>query len=104
MSAAAPAVHPFHHAGTGTWSYVVADAASGDAAIIDPVLDFDMASGRTATTAAQALVDCVAAHGYRVRWLLETHAHADHLSAAQWLKATHWSEAPVAIGNGIRDV
>ncbi|MGY1530334.1 MBL fold metallo-hydrolase [Luteimonas sp. A649] len=104
MSAATPAVHPFHHAGTGTWSYVVADAASGDAAIIDPVLDFDMASGRTATTAAQALVDCVKAHGYRVRWLLETHAHADHLSAAQWLKTTHWPEAPVAIGSGIRDV
>lgn len=98
---AAPVVHPFRHAGTGTWSYVVADAGSGDAAIIDPVLDFDMASGRTGTGSAQALVDCVAGHGYRVAWLLETHAHADHLSAAQWLKATHWPQAPVAIGAGI---
>jgi glyoxylase-like metal-dependent hydrolase (beta-lactamase superfamily II) len=102
--AAAPRVHPFHHAGTGTWSYVVADAASGAAAIIDPVLDFEMASGRTATTAASALVDCVRGHGYRVDWLLETHAHADHLSAAHWLKATHFGAARIAIGEGIRSV
>ena len=101
MNAATPVVHPFRHAGTGTWSYVVADAGSGEAAVIDPVLDFDLASGRTGTGSAQALVDCVAGHGYRVAWLLETHAHADHLSAAQWLKATHWPQVPVAIGEGI---
>ncbi|MBJ7575992.1 MBL fold metallo-hydrolase [Luteimonas sp. MC1828] len=101
---AAPRVHPFHHAGTGTWSYVVADPASGAAAIIDPVLDFEMASGRTATTSATGLVDCVRQHGYRVDWLLETHAHADHLSAAHWLKATHFNAAPIAIGEGIRSV
>lgn len=104
MSPAAPVVHPFHHAGTGTWSYVAADAATGIAAVIDPVLDFDMASGRTGTASAQALVDCVRAQEYRVDWLLETHAHADHLSAAQWLKAAHWPGARVAIGEGIRDV
>ena len=103
-TAAAPRVHPFHHAGTGTWSYVVADTASGAAAIIDPVLDFEMASGRTATTSATALVDCVREHGYRVDWLLETHAHADHLSAAYWLKATHFNAARIAIGEGIRGV
>lgn len=101
MTGAAPVVHPFHHAGTGTWSYVVADAASGEAAVVDPVLDFDMASGRTGTASAQALADCVAARGYRVAWVLETHAHADHLSAAQWLKARHWPVAKVAIGRGI---
>ena len=104
MTGAAPVVHPFHDAGTGTWSYVVADAASGEAAVIDPVLDFEMAAGRIATRSAQALADCVLAQGYRVRWLLETHAHADHLSAAQWLKATYWPDAPVAIGEGIRAV
>ena len=104
MSSAAPVVHPFHHAGTGTWSYVVADAASGEAAVVDPVLDFDMASGRTGTASAQALADCVRTHGYAVHWLLETHAHADHLSAAQWLKATFWPQVPVAIGEGIRSV
>lgn len=104
MSAQAPLVHPFHHAGTGTWSYVVADGEGGDAAIVDPVLDFEIASARTATDAAQALVDCVRERGYRVRWLLETHAHADHLSAAHWLKATHWPGAAIAIGEGIRSV
>lgn len=104
MNVPPPRVHPFHHAGTGTWSYVVADPDSGEAAVVDPVLDFEMASGRTATTSAQALVDCAAAQGYRVRWLLETHAHADHLSAAQWLKAAHWPQARVAIGAGIGEV
>jgi glyoxylase-like metal-dependent hydrolase (beta-lactamase superfamily II) len=104
MNPAAPVVHPFHHAGTGTWSYVAADASTGVAAVIDPVLDFDMASGRTGTTSAQALADCVHAQGYSVRWLLETHAHADHLSAAHWLKGTHWPQAQVAIGEGIRSV
>ncbi|NLA68833.1 MAG: MBL fold metallo-hydrolase [Gammaproteobacteria bacterium] len=104
MNDRAPVVHPFRHAGTGTWSYVVADAATGRAAVIDPVLDFDIASARTSTASAQALVDCVQAGGYGVDWLLETHAHADHLSAAQWLKQVHWPDARVAIGEGIRSV
>jgi glyoxylase-like metal-dependent hydrolase (beta-lactamase superfamily II) len=98
-----PRVHAFHHADTGTWSYVVADVESGQAAIIDPVLDFDAKSGRIAHTSAQQLLDCVAEHAYRVRWLLETHAHADHLTAAQWL-ATQLPDAMVAIGQGIREV
>lgn len=93
-------VQPFHHADSGTWSYVVSDPATRLAAIIDPVLDFDVASGRTSTTSALALVDHVRAHGLDVRWLLETHAHADHLSAAQWLK-TQWPRARLAIGAGI---
>jgi glyoxylase-like metal-dependent hydrolase (beta-lactamase superfamily II) len=96
-----PDVHPFHHAATGTWSYVVSDPATRRAAIIDPVLDYDAASGRTSTTAAQALLDCVDAHGFVVDWLLETHAHADHLSAAHWLKSHHCAQARVAIGIGI---
>jgi glyoxylase-like metal-dependent hydrolase (beta-lactamase superfamily II) len=95
----APRVHPFHHPGSGTWSYVVADPATREAAIIDPVLDFDAASGRRATTSAQALLDCVATHGYRVQWILETHAHADHLSAAPFLKQR--TGAPIGIGAGI---
>jgi len=100
---ATPQVHSFHHADTGTWSYVVADAESGQAAIIDPVLDFDVKSGRTSQTSAQRLLDCVTEHGYQVRWLLETHAHADHLTAAQWL-AAQLPDAMVAIGQGIREV
>ncbi|TWI06241.1 glyoxylase-like metal-dependent hydrolase (beta-lactamase superfamily II) [Luteimonas cucumeris] len=99
----APTVHPHHHAGTGTWSYVVADPATGEAALIDPVLDYEAASGRTSTASVQALLDYVHEHGYRVRWLLETHAHADHLSAARWLKQ-RLPEATLAIGEGIRIV
>ncbi len=99
-----PIVQPFFHADSNTWSYVVHAAGAADAAIIDAVLDFDAKSARTSTTSAQALVDYVAAQGLQVRWLLETHAHADHLSAAHWLKATHWPQARLAIGGGIRSV
>jgi glyoxylase-like metal-dependent hydrolase (beta-lactamase superfamily II) len=98
-----PAVHPLHHADTGTWSYVVADPATREAALIDPVLDYDAKCARTSTASAGALLDIARAHGYRVRWLLETHAHADHLTAAQWLQA-QLPEAVLAIGAGIRDV
>ena len=98
-----PRVLPFFHAGTSTWSYVVADEATGMAAIIDPVLDFDAASGRTGTASVRQLVDAVREHRYEVRWLLETHAHADHLTAAQWL-AGRLPDALIAIGHGIREV
>jgi glyoxylase-like metal-dependent hydrolase (beta-lactamase superfamily II) len=100
----APArVFPFHHADTGTWSYVVADDATRQAAIVDPVLDFDAKTGRIGHASAQALLDCANQHQLHVRWLLETHAHADHLTAAQWL-ASQLPDAMVAIGQGIREV
>jgi len=99
-----PIVHPCFHADSNTWSYVVHAPGATDAAIIDPVLDFDAKSARTSTTSAQAIVDYVATHGLQPRWLLETHAHADHLSAAHWLKTTHWPQATLAIGEGIRNV
>jgi glyoxylase-like metal-dependent hydrolase (beta-lactamase superfamily II) len=98
-----PTVHPLHHADTGTWCYVVADPATRMAAIIDPVLDFDAKSARISCTSAQKLLDIVEQHAYDVRWLLETHAHADHLSAAQWLKQ-RLPAATLAIGTGIRMV
>ena len=98
-----PTVHSLHHADTGTWSYVVADPATRMAAIIDPVLDFDAKSARIAGTSAQKLLDIVEQRAYEVRWLLETHAHADHLSAAQWLKQ-RLPAATLAIGTGIRTV
>jgi glyoxylase-like metal-dependent hydrolase (beta-lactamase superfamily II) len=98
----APVVHAFHHAGTGTWSYVVADPVIAVAAIIDPVLDFDGASARRSTRSAQQLLDCIQARGYAVQWILETHAHADHLSAAPFLQQR--TGAPIAIGAGIRRV
>jgi glyoxylase-like metal-dependent hydrolase (beta-lactamase superfamily II) len=97
-----PEVVPFHHAGTGTWSYVVVDSATRAAAIVDPVLDYDWKAGRTSTSSADALAAHVAEHGLQVAWILETHAHADHLSAAQHLKARLGGQ--VAIGEGIRQV
>lgn len=97
-----PRVTPFHHADSGTWSYVVSDA-HGDAAIIDPVLDFDPKAGRTSTTSVRALLDYVSAQGLQLRWILETHAHADHLSAGHWLKSV-LPEARLGIGQGIRTV
>ena len=96
-------VFPFHHAETGTWSYVVADSDSRQAAIIDPVLDFDARTARIGQDSAQSLLDCVNEHGLQVRWLLGTHAPADHLTAAQWL-ASQLPDAMVAIGQGIREV
>jgi len=96
-------VQPFFHAGSNTFSYVVSDPNSGQAAIIDPVLDFDAASARTGTTSAQAIVDHISAQALQVQWILETHAHADHLSAAQWLKQ-RFPAARLAIGEGIRTV
>jgi len=98
-----PQVTPFHHASSGTWSYVVRDPSSNAAAIIDPVLDFDMASARTSTASAMLLLDCVQAHGLEVQWILETHAHADHLSAGDWLRQ-QLPDARLAIGDGIRTV
>src|SRR3546814_3944498 len=81
------------------WS---SDVCSSD--LVDPVLDYDAASGRTGTQSAQALVDAVRDRGASVRWLLETHAHADHVSAAHWLKSAHFPDARIAIGAGIRTV
>jgi glyoxylase-like metal-dependent hydrolase (beta-lactamase superfamily II) len=97
-----PQVTAFHHAETGTWSYVVADPDTAAAAVIDPVLDYDGKSGRTGTTSAQALVAHVRAQGLRVEWILETHAHADHLSAAPFVREAVGGR--IAIGAGIRTV
>ena len=97
-----PNVTTFHHAGTGTWTYVVADPVSREAAIIDPVLDYDWKSGRTDTAAADRIVEHARANALQLRWILETHAHADHLSSAQYLKRVLGGET--AIGQGIRSV
>jgi glyoxylase-like metal-dependent hydrolase (beta-lactamase superfamily II) len=97
-----PEVVPFFHAGTNTYAYVVSDPASGAAAIVDPVLDFDQKSGRTATLFADALVAHVHERRLDPKWILETHAHADHLSAGAYLKEQ--LGAPLAIGLGIVDV
>lgn len=82
----APVVKTFFDEPTFTATHVVHDPATRRAAIIDPVLDFDQPSGRTSTASAQAVVDYVNAERLTVDWLLETHAHADHLSAAPFLQ------------------
>ena len=87
---------------TNSVSYLVADAASGNAAVIDPLLDFDAASGTIATTSADRLLSTAAERGWTIDWLLETHAHADHLSAANYLRDK--TGAKVAIGRGIGEV
>jgi glyoxylase-like metal-dependent hydrolase (beta-lactamase superfamily II) len=81
-----PVVKAFFDAPTFTVSYVVHDPQTRRAAIIDSVLDFDPASGRTSTASADALLAYVQANDLGVDWLLETHAHADHLSAAPYLQ------------------
>jgi glyoxylase-like metal-dependent hydrolase (beta-lactamase superfamily II) len=98
-----PLVRAFLHPGSNTWSYVVAEGDGGVAAIIDPVLDYDAASARTGTTSAQGLLEHVREHGLRVEWILETHAHADHLSAGDWLRR-QLPGARLGIGEGIRTV
>ncbi|EFM0018895.1 MBL fold metallo-hydrolase, partial [Escherichia coli] len=81
-----PLIEGFYDPATGTVSYVLADRIGGVAAIIDPVLDYDPKSGRTQTTSADRLMDYVKKQQLTVNWLLETHAHADHLSAAHYLR------------------
>lgn len=98
-----PRVQPFFHDGSNTWSYVVTEPDGKAAAIIDPVLDFDIKAGRTSTRSAQSLLDFARERGLDVQWILETHAHADHLSAGDWLK-TQLPGARLAIGEGIRTV
>jgi len=95
-------VHPFLHAPTSTWSYVVSDRDSRAAAVIDPVLDFDIHSGLCWTGAADEIVAHVRRERLTVEWILETHAHADHLSAAPHIKASVGGR--MAIGEGICQV
>ena len=82
-----PEVTTFFEAATNTFSYLVKDPGSKACAILDSVLDFDPASGRTATVSADEIADAVERQGLEVTWLIETHVHADHLSAAPYLKS-----------------
>jgi len=94
-----PLVESFYDPPTATFSHVVYDREGGHAAIVDPVMDFDPASAHTMFDSAQRLLDFVAKRRLTVEWILETHAHADHLSAAAWLRDR--TGAKVAIGRGI---
>ncbi|WP_448502583.1 MBL fold metallo-hydrolase [Sphingomonas sp.] len=97
-----PIVHTFFDEPTNTASYVVHDPVSHAAAVIDSVLDFDPASGRTSFASADAIIGYVEQHGLKVHWLLETHAHADHLSAAPYLQQKLGGK--LAIGRDIATV
>lgn len=81
-----PEIASFFDPATFTVTYVVHDPATLEAAVIDSVLDFDPNSGRTATLSADRVIDHVTLHNLKVTWLLETHAHADHFSAAPYLQ------------------
>ena len=87
---------------THTVSYVVADPAAGAAAIIDPVLDFDPTAARTSTGSVERLLDLIAERGWRLERVLETHAHADHLTGADEIRVR--TGAPIGIGERIKQV
>ncbi len=97
-----PIVKGFFDPATSTVSYVVHDPATKAAAIIDPVLDFTPRNARTSTKSADALLGYVAAEGLDLNWLLETHAHADHLSAGHYLHER--TGPPIVIGSGITEI
>lgn len=93
-------LHPFLDPVTSSYSYVLANPGSGSCAVIDPVLGYDPATGEIDTREADRLVEFVRANGYVVEWLLETHVHADHLSAARYLKE-HFICAQTGIGDRV---
>ncbi len=97
-----PNIKPFLDTDSETWSYVVYERDGGQAAVIDPVLDYDPKSGRTSTQGAQRLVDFVRERDLTVDWILETHAHADHLSAAPFVRDQVGGK--IGIGNHIAEV
>jgi glyoxylase-like metal-dependent hydrolase (beta-lactamase superfamily II) len=97
-----PMVRAFFDEPTFTVSYLVWDPATKRGAIIDSVLDFDQKSGRTGTKSAEAILAAAKTEGVTIDWLLETHAHADHISAAPFLKQA--TGAPIVIGEHIKAV
>ncbi|KAF9883971.1 Ethylmalonic encephalopathy 1 [Aspergillus nanangensis] len=104
-----PIIHPVYEPTTGSWQYIVVCSTTNEAAIIDPVLDFDPSTATISTASADTLLKVVSSKGYRVRYLLETHAHADHLTASFYLQQTLLQQEPphhpeICIGNNIRQV
>jgi len=94
-----PSIAGFFDEATNTVSYVVHDPESGEAAVIDSVLDYEAASGRTSHGSAELVLEYISSHNLKVTWLIETHAHADHISAAPYLQEKLGGK--LAIGRGI---
>ncbi len=101
-NSASPEVTAFYHETSGSVAYLVTDPATGRTAIIDPVLDFDPRAGRVATASADAVLRAISERGLTVEWILDTHPHADHFSAAAYLKSK--LGAPTAIGAKVADI
>lgn len=99
-----PLVRSFHHVETGTWTHVLVDVATLRAAIIDPVLDFDAASGSLRADSARRVLEYLGTASLTVEWILETHAHADHLTAATWMRDALTPTPRIGIGARIGDV
>jgi glyoxylase-like metal-dependent hydrolase (beta-lactamase superfamily II) len=97
-----PEVTGFYHEPTGSIAYLVVDPDSRHAVIIDPVLDYDEKAARVSTASADDMLEAVRDHGLTVDWILDTHPHADHFSAAAYLKDK--LGAPMAIGEKVVDV
>jgi glyoxylase-like metal-dependent hydrolase (beta-lactamase superfamily II) len=97
-----PSVQPFFDITTGTLTYVIHAGPGTAAAIVDSVLDYDPKAARTSTRSADAVIAFIDEHRLTVQWILETHAHADHLSAAPYLKRELGGK--IAIGESIRTV
>lgn len=95
-------IESFYEPGTGTWTYLLGDVVEKVAAIIDPVWVYDPVSGQTDETFIQGVLDRAAEEGWRVDWVLETHAHADHLTAADWVRRK--TGARIACSRGICSV
>jgi glyoxylase-like metal-dependent hydrolase (beta-lactamase superfamily II) len=99
---AQPLIRAFFDEPTNTVSYLVADPATGKAAVIDPVLDYDHNAGEVDTRSVEAILQAADEAGYQVVWTLETHAHADHLSGSPYIKGK--TGAKIGIGEHIKDV
>jgi glyoxylase-like metal-dependent hydrolase (beta-lactamase superfamily II) len=99
MNAQPARVQSFFDEATSTFTHVVFDVAGGHGAVVDPVLDFDPNSGRTSHASADAVIAFVRAQGLTIDWILETHAHADHLSSAPYIQAQVGGR--IAIGRAI---
>jgi len=97
-----PLVKGFFEKRTSSVQYVVADPETKSCAIIDPVLDFDPNSGATGTHSADVLLTHIDNQGFKLHWILDTHPHADHFSAAGYLKAK--TGVPTAIGEKVVEV